>query len=233
MVEQVDDIQHELIREAFRKTRIDRGVEISTMGDIPAAGTGLGSSSTVTIGALHALYTLLGEIVPAERLAREACEIEIDILGKPIGIQDQYIAAYGGLRFIEFHTDNLVSVERIHLCPEHIRRLNENLLLFYTGRPRSAAAILKEQVANIKERMKILQSMGGLARLARQQLEAGEVDTIGDLLHESWLLKKELARGISNVEIDDLYAKARRAGALGRKDYRCWRWGFLTTILPA
>ncbi len=227
MVEHVDDIQHELIREAFRLTRIDRGVEITTMGDIPAAGTGLGSSSTVTIGVLHALYTLLGEIVPAERLAREACEIEIDILGKPIGVQDQYIAAYGGLRFIEFHTDNLVSVETVHLCPEHLRRLNENLLLFYTGRPRSASVILKEQVANIKERGEVLKRMGDMAQFARQQLEAGEVDSIGDLLHELWSLKKRLAKGISNLEIDELYEKARKAGAMGGKITGAGGGGFL------
>ena len=105
MIDSVDDIQHELIREALRMSGIDKGVEITTMGDIPSEGTGLGSSSTVTVGSLSAMYTYLGEIVPAERLAREACEIEIDILGKPIGLQDQYIAAYGGIGFIEFTPD--------------------------------------------------------------------------------------------------------------------------------
>jgi D-glycero-alpha-D-manno-heptose-7-phosphate kinase len=232
MVAGVDDIQHELIRESFRMTQIPSGVEITTMGDIPAAGTGLGSSSTVTVGALHALYTLLGEIVPAERLAREACEIEIDILGKPIGVQDQYIAAYGGMRYLEFHPDGLVSVERVLLCPEHLRRLNENLLLFYTGRSRSAAAILKEQVANIQDRSKILRRMALMAQYARKQLEAGEIDAVGDLLHEAWMLKRELASGITNPDIDGLYEKARRAGALGGKITGAGGGGFLLLYCP-
>jgi D-glycero-alpha-D-manno-heptose-7-phosphate kinase len=130
MVERVDDIQHELIREALRTTSLQGGVEVTTMGDIPSAGSGLGSSSTVTVGSLHAMYTLQGESVLAERLAKEACDIEIGILGKPIGIQDQYIAAYGGLRFLEFLPGGEVIVERVHLDPVSIRRLNENLLLF-------------------------------------------------------------------------------------------------------
>ena len=117
MVESIDELQHELIREALRKTGIRRGVEITTMGDIPSAGSGLGSSSTVVVGALHAMYAFQREIVPAERLAGEACEIEIDVLGKPIGIQDQYIAAYGGLRLFEFLPDGQVRGESIELAP--------------------------------------------------------------------------------------------------------------------
>ncbi|MFQ5436555.1 MAG: GHMP kinase, partial [Anaerolineae bacterium] len=115
MVDSVADIQHELIREAFIKTGIKDGVEITTMGDIPSAGSGLGSSSTVTVGALHAMYALCRKLVLSERLAKEACEIEIDILGKPIGIQDQYIAAYGGLRFMEFRQDDSVCVHSVDL----------------------------------------------------------------------------------------------------------------------
>jgi D-glycero-alpha-D-manno-heptose-7-phosphate kinase len=118
MVSSIDEIQHELVREALRKTGIKAGVEITTMGDIPSEGSGLGSSSTVTVGALHAMYTYLGDLVSAGQLAREACEIEIDILGKPIGIQDQYIAAYGGLRFMEFGTDGKVQIQKIDLDTE-------------------------------------------------------------------------------------------------------------------
>lgn len=232
MVEHVDEIQHELIREALRLTNISESVEITTMGDIPAAGTGLGSSSTVTVGTLHALYTLRGEIVPAERLAREACEIEIDILGKPIGVQDQYIAAYGGLRFIEFHTDGLVSIEKIELDMYHKRRLNDNLLLFFTGKTRSSASILQEQVDNIKNRQMILKRMAEMAQTARKHLLEGDVDAIGELLHEAWSLKKQLAIGISNGGIDSLYEAARRAGAIGGKITGAGGGGFLLLYCP-
>ena len=232
MVEHVDEIQHELIREALRLTNVSESVEITTMGDIPAAGTGLGSSSTVTVGTLHALYTLRGEIVPAERLAREACEIEIDILGKPIGVQDQYIAAYGGLRFIEFHTDGLVSIEKIELDTPHKRRLNDNLLLFFTGRTRSSASILQEQVDNIKNRQMILKRMAEMAQTARKHLLEGDVDAIGELLHEAWSLKKQLATGISNGGIDSLYEAARKAGAIGGKITGAGGGGFLLLYCP-
>jgi len=159
MVESIDQIQHELIRESFRMTGITYGVEITTMGDIPTAGTGLGSSSTVTVGALHALYTLLGDIVPAERLAREACEIEMTKLAKPIGIQDQYIVSYGGLRFLEFLSDGRVVAQKIELEPSKSRRLNESLLLFYTGTQRSADSILQEQKANMIDRGMVLRQI--------------------------------------------------------------------------
>ena len=190
LVENLDEIKHELIREALRKTGIMQGVELTTMGDIPSAGSGLGSSSTVTVGTLQALYTYLGEIVPAERLAREACEIEIDILGKPIGVQDQYIAAYGGLRFIEFSKEGEISVESVFITRETQRKLGENLLLFYTGTTRSSADILIEQKQNIPDRKPVLREMKNLALSARKELEVGNVDEIGHMLHYSWNLKK-------------------------------------------
>ena len=126
MAEKVSDIQHELIREAFRVSGINGGVEVTTMGDIPSAGSGLGSSSTVTVGALHAMYALQGKLISAENLARQACEIEIDRLGKPIGVQDQYIAAYGGFRFIEFKPSGEILVSSIELDKDTRRRLNQN-----------------------------------------------------------------------------------------------------------
>ena len=152
MVDEIDQIHHELIREALRLTGIESGVEITTMGDIPSEGSGLGSSSTVTVGALHAMYAYRGEIVSAERLAREACTIEIETLRKPIGIQDQYIAAYGGLRFFEFLPDGEVKAEKVKVSPEVQRTLNDNFLLFFTGVSRSSTSILQEQVENIKDR---------------------------------------------------------------------------------
>jgi D-glycero-alpha-D-manno-heptose-7-phosphate kinase len=227
MVVSVDQIQHELIREALRKTGIGEGIEITTMGDIPSAGSGLGSSSTVVVGALHAMHAHLGEMVPAERLAREACEIEIDILGKPIGLQDQFIAAYGGLRFIEFGPHDDVQCQRIAITPELRRRLNENLMLFFTGVTRQANTILAEQQRNINGRRLVLREMQHMAQVARDELLAGKLDAIGYLLHESWLLKKQLAGSISNGHIDGLYDAARKAGAVGGKLTGAGGGGFL------
>lgn len=232
MVDRIDEVQHELIREAFRVTGITHGVEVTTMGDIPSAGTGLGSSSTVTVGALQALYTLQGEIVPAERLAREACEIELTRLGKPIGIQDQYIAAYGGFRFIEFNPDGSVSAQRIELDPQIMRRLNESLLLFYTGVTRNSDTILGEQKRNIRNRQQVLYHMKRLAFKVRDEVLAGNVDAIGEYLHESWELKKQLASQISNHKIDDMYIAARSAGAVGGKITGAGGGGFLLLYCP-
>lgn len=232
MVDSLDEIQHELIREALRKTGIRHGVEVTTMGDIPSAGSGLGSSSTVTVGALHALYTLMGDIVLAERLAREACDIEIDKLNKPIGIQDQYIAAYGGLRFLEFDPSGEVRSEKVELDPVAKRRLNENMLLFFTGVTRSAGSILGEQMRNINGRLIELRKMKEMAHTARKELQAGNVDAIGELLHESWQVKKQLASQITNREIDEMYAAARRAGAVGGKITGAGGGGFLLLYCP-
>ncbi len=232
MVEHVDQIQHELIREAFRLAGICKGVEITTMGDIPSAGTGLGSSSTVTVGSLHAMYTLLGEIVPAQRLAQEACKIEIDILNKPIGVQDQYIAAYGGLRFMEFTQDGTVNLQRIELNENSRRKLNENLLLFYTGISRNADHILVDQKRNINHRLAILREMKQLTYAARQSLDCCDVDAIGEYLHEGWQLKKRMSGLISTSFLDEIYASARKAGATGGKITGAGGGGFLLLYVP-
>jgi len=227
MIESVDDIQHELIREAFRMTGIEKGVEITTMGDIPSAGTGLGSSSTVTVGSLNAMYTYLGKITPAERLAQEASEIEIDILGKPIGLQDQYIASFGGLRFIEFTPDEKIISNKIDLEPRLKRQLDENLLLFYTGITRQSDKILNEQEINASINKETLCEMKRLAYEAMCELQNGNLNVIGELLHESWTLKKQLASQISNGNIDNLYQTARNAGAIGGKITGAGGGGFL------
>ena len=232
LVEDLEDIKHELIREALRKAGILQGVEITTMGDIPSAGSGLGSSSTVTVGTLQALYTYLGEIVPAERLAREACEIEIDILGKPVGVQDQYISAYGGLRFIEFSKEGEISVESVVITRETQRRLGENLLLFYTGTTRSSADILIEQKQNISDRKPVYREMKNLALSARKELEVGNVDEIGHMLHYNWNLKKKLASRITNEEIDAMYKAGRKAGAFGGKITGAGGGGFMLLYCP-
>lgn len=232
MVDEIDQIQHELIRESFRLTGIERGVEITTMGDIPSEGSGLGSSSTVTVGALHAMYAYQGKIVSAERLAREACAVEIEILKKPIGIQDQYIAAYGGLRFFEFLSNGEVKAEKVKISPETQRILNNNFLLFFTGVSRSSTSILKEQTGNIKDRRSELREIKKMAWQARSDIEKGNIDTLGVLMHQSWEVKKRLAGMISNGHLDKIYESARRAGAIGGKITGAGGGGFLLLYVP-
>ena len=179
MVDSVDEIQHELIRESLRMTGIRSSLEVTTMGDIPSEGSGLGSSSTVTVGALHALYTYLGEMVSAETLAREACNIEMDVLKKPIGIQDQYIAAYGNLRYFEFLPDGQVKAEKVTLDLETRRGFNDRFLLFFTGVSRRADTILREQKENIKDRIAILREIKQMVHEAKKFLANGDFDAFG------------------------------------------------------
>lgn len=235
MVDHIDEVQHELVRECLRKTGITHGVEIATMADIPSEGSGLGSSSTVTVGLLNAMYAHLNQPVSHEQLAREACEIEIDILGKPIGIQDQYIAAYGGQRFLHFSKNSAVdacypdevTTDSLNLCTEQVRKLNEHLLLFYTNVARKAESVLGEQVQNMEQRLHVLREMKALAIEARAALEAHEFHEFGRLLDQSWQLKKQLASRISNSVIDDLYQAAQSAGAVGGKITGAGGGGFL------
>jgi D-glycero-alpha-D-manno-heptose-7-phosphate kinase len=232
MVDCIDEIQHELIRESLRMTGIRSSLEVTTMGDIPSEGSGLGSSSTVTVGALHAMYTYQGEMVSAETLAREACRIEMDILKKPIGIQDQYIAAYGNLRYFEFLPDGQVKTEKVKLDPESRRAFNDRFLLFFTGVSRRADNILREQKENIKDRIAILREIKQMVFEARRVLDDGDFDTFGRLLHESWKLKKSLAGSITNGAINDLYELARRNGAIGGKITGAGGGGFLLLYVP-
>jgi D-glycero-alpha-D-manno-heptose-7-phosphate kinase len=232
MVDEIDQIHHELIRECLRLTGINHGVEITTMADIPSEGSGLGSSSTVTVGALHAMYAYLGEIVPAERLAREACTIEIETLNRPMGIQDQYIAAYGGLRFFEFLPNGQVTAEKIKLSPDALRALNNNFMLFFTGVSRRSSSILKEQVDNLKDRLNELREIKQMAHEARCALQTENFDSLGGLLHRSWELKKRLAGTISNGPINEMYERARSAGAIGGKIAGAGGGGFLLLYVP-
>ncbi len=232
LVQNLDDIEHELIRESFRMTDIQAGVEITTMGDIPSAGSGLGSSSTICVGSLLALYELQGLRVLPDQLAEEACRIEIDMLHKPIGIQDQYAAAFGGMNQMEFTQQGEVSVNPVRLSTETARNLNENLLLFYTDVTRQSAMILKEQKENIGDRTGILREMKGLVYLAKKELEGGNLDDIGHMLHYTWSLKKRLASKISNPDIDAMYKTGRKAGALGGKIIGAGGGGFLLFYCP-
>lgn len=227
IVKSVSEIQHQLVREAMRKTGISHGIEITSLADIPSEGTGLGSSSCLTVGLLNAMYAHQGIQVPAEKLVHEACEIEIDILGKPIGIQDQIISAHGNLCFAEFCRDGSISVERLNISPEEKRILISNLLLFYTDRTRKADSILKEQKANIGARLNDLCRIRDLAFEGRKAIEEGNFDMLGELLHENWIRKSRLAGGISDEQIDYMYNRARAAGALGGKISGAGGGGFL------
>ena len=232
LVDDIDEIEHELVRECLRRTGIRKRVEISTMGDIPSGGSGLGSSSTVTVGLLNAMYVYTGKPKDPASLAREACEIEIEVLGKPIGKQDQYIAAFGGQRFITFCPDDDVDVESVNLDPKLARRLNQHLMLFYTNHARKSESVLNEQVQNIPDRMEVLRQLKHLAVHARRYLQDGNLDAFGCLLHEGWMLKQQMASKITNTYIDDLYASAREAGALGGKIVGAGGGGYLLLYCP-
>lgn len=231
-VNKPDELKHELVREALKKTGVERGVEITFLSDIPAAGAGLGSSSSVTVGTLNALYQTTGRVVGADALAREACEIEIGILGKPIGVQDQYIAAYGGVKFMEFRKDGTIEVEKLPINGEIMDDLNSQMMVFFTGRTRKAETILKEQKENIAKRFKVLQEMAQLARTGRRALMAGRIAELGKLMDGGWQLKRRLASKISDREIDRIYAAAKRAGAMGGKISGAGGGGFLTLFVP-
>jgi D-glycero-alpha-D-manno-heptose-7-phosphate kinase len=232
MVDTVDEIHHELAREAMRMVGVERGIEIATMADIPSEGAGLGSSSTVTVGLLHALYAHRGDIVPAETLARQACEIEIGVLGKPIGKQDQYIAAYGGLRYFRFLPGEQVEVTTIDLDSGAKQRLAESLLLFYTGVTRQSSEVLAEQKSNIASKMVLLNEMKHQADELARQLRLGAVASVGQTLREGWLRKKQLASGITNPAIDQLCEMVMSAGALGGKVTGAGGGGFFLVCVP-
>lgn len=232
MVDSVDEIEHELVRECMRMTGITGGVEIATMADIPSQGSGLGSSSTVTVGLLHAMYAFQGELVTPARLAEEACRIEIEILGKPIGKQDQYIAAYGNLRFIDFCSDGTVNARRVELSDDHRRRFGECLMLFYTGITRKADNILSQQKANIADRMRVLNQIRDQVCEIEHCLTNNNINKIGRLMHTGWELKKQMAERISSSNIDGLYEAALDAGATGGKIAGAGGGGFLLLYCP-
>lgn len=232
-VDCVSDINHELIRHAMALTGIEKGVEISTLADIPSEGSGLGSSSSLTVGLLNAFYMFQGEQVTAERLASEACQIEIELCGKPIGKQDQYIAAYGSMRRITFHPDDHISVRKISLPDAAFRRFAQNLMLFYTRRTRRSSDILTVQRSHTKARRKILEAMLPIIGRIEKSLLDGQFDEIGYALHEGWELKRQMMEKISNEEIDRIYERARKAGALGGKIAGAGGGGFLLLYVPS
>ncbi|MBN2121176.1 MAG: GHMP kinase [Candidatus Omnitrophica bacterium] len=227
-VERLADINHPLVRECLKKVEVEKGIEIASFADVPA-GTGLGSSSAFTVGLLHALYVYKGKSVSKEKLAQEACEIEIDILGEPIGKQDQYASAYGNINYFKFKKDETVEVCPIPVKQEVEDKLKRDFCLYYTGRMRQARDILIEQKNNIADRDKfvVLRKMLGLTQELKEIFQKEEIDRIGSFLHRGWLYKKELAEGISNSGVDEFYNKSLQYGAVGGKLLGAGGGGFL------
>jgi D-glycero-alpha-D-manno-heptose-7-phosphate kinase len=232
IVDNVSQIKHQLVREAMKKVGVEKGVEITTLADIPSEGSGLGSSSTVTVGLLNALYNYVGKQVTLEQIAREACEIEIEICRKPIGKQDQYIAAFGGLNKITFHPDESVSVDKVPVFNKDLIMLGSRLLLFFTNKTRKADTILEKQKKTTGDNREVLRRMKDFVPKLEISLGRSKFNMLGKLLHENWLLKKSLVGSISNVEIDEMYDKAMDAGALGGKICGAGGGGFLLMYVP-
>jgi len=234
MVDSVDRVEHNIIREALKLVGVTKGIEVVYMGDIPlgTAGIGLGSSSALAVGVLNALYAFQGRHVSAEKLAQEACSIEIDILKHPIGKQDQYISAYGGFNYIQFNADDSVFTDPVIYTRETKKVLNSRLMLFYTGIVRQSSDILSEQRKKTSSNLEVIGKMVDLAKRLRNDLINNKIDNLGEILHEGWLYKMQLADGISNSLIDEHYEKARKAGAIGGKILGAGAGGFLLLYCP-
>lgn len=229
IVEDFNQLRHKLIREAMRMTGVTKGVEITTIANI-FAGTGLGSSSSLAVGVLHALHAYRGEYRSKEQLCAEACRLEIEILGAPIGKQDQFAAGHGGINVIQFNADETVFVEPV-VCDRRIREtLDSRLLMFYTGMRGDNTNILGKQSSEVdrkEEKRRVLSEMVALVEPLHAVIVAGDLDAVGDLLHANWLLKRSLTADIANERIDTLYAAGLEAGARGGKLLGAGGGGFL------
>ena len=227
-----DEIQHPLFRECMKLVDVT-GVDISSMADVPA-GTGLGSSSAFTVSLLNVLHAYKHETVSAEYLASTACDIEINRLGDPIGKQDQYAAAYGGLNFIRFNNDGSVDVSKIEMDPAVKAQLERNLILIYTGTKHSARAILQEQGKEMRrlDKQQVMHKMVEMAYELKETLEHNRIDDFGHILNDGWRLKRSLAGSISNQLVDTLYGQGMEAGALGGKLLGAGGAGFVLFYCP-
>ena len=225
-VDSLDKIQHDLIREALRLTGIDSGIEITTIADIPGQGTGLGSSSTVTVGLLNAMHAFQGRKVSKEQLAEEACQIEIDTLGAPIGRQDQYAASFGGVNSIRFG-ENGVKVEPIEVSEGLAKKFSENFTLVFTGLTRSASKVLSEESDDRSDKIRRMREIRNHADEAASHIEQENLDSLGAILNKTWLSKREVSSIVTNKQIDDLYEKAISSGAIGAKLLGAGNGGFL------
>jgi D-glycero-alpha-D-manno-heptose-7-phosphate kinase len=231
-VSSVEELNHELVREAMLMTGVKHGVEITMLADIPSSGSGLGSSSSITVGLLHALSAYQGRQFSGEVLAEQACTIEIELCGKRIGKQDQYIAALGGIRDLHFGPGSDVVAEEIELSSINRRELQAQMMLFYTGVTRSADTILREQSANVPATLPQLHSLRDLAAATSDRLRSGDVDAVGSAIRQGWETKRQLASGVSNEQIDRAVDQALDAGATGVKVTGAGGGGFLLVICP-
>lgn len=229
LVDSVDEIKHDIIRFALKLAKIDKGIEIIYSADLPMTdvGVGLSSSSALAVGVMNALHAFKGEMVTPEQLAREACYIEINCIGQQIGIQDQFAVAYGGFRRYKFMSDGSVLEEPVVCKKEYIASLKENLMLFYTGKGRDSKKIMAEQTESIESQMSRLDSLVEAVDAAYAALNEGKLDYWGYELDKTWKIKKNFAKGISNSEIDQMYERAIRAGALGGKILGAGGGGFM------
>jgi D-glycero-alpha-D-manno-heptose-7-phosphate kinase len=234
-VDCVDEIQHPIVRHCLNLLGPRRGIEITSHADIPSRGSGLGSSSSFTVGLLNGLYAYQGRHAAPQLLAEQACHVEIDLCGDPIGKQDQFAAAFGDFRMYHFHPDGTVKVEPLICRTATIEKLQHNLMMFYTGITRSAGEILKEQTRVLGEEPVVIEKMQTIvahAHAVRHELESGNPDGVGEILHESWMLKRSLTNGITSPEIDAWYEAARAAGAIGGKILGAGGGGFLLLYVP-
>jgi D-glycero-alpha-D-manno-heptose-7-phosphate kinase len=228
-----NQVKHPLVKAALGETGIEGGLEIISVSDIPGKGTGLGSSSSFTVGLINALYSYLGkQLLPPPELAEKACQIEINKVGSPIGKQDQYAAAFGGLNVITFKTDGKIEVESVYLPPKLKEDFQNHLLMFYTGVQRTAKPILSEQKENIDKKFEFLKQLSNLVLPFRDALEKGDFKKMGEILNQNWQMKKELSSGISNPQIEKMYNLALSAGAFGGKILGAGGGGFLLVIAP-
>lgn len=228
----IDQLDHTIAREALRMTGLGEYLEMTTVGDVPA-GTGMGSSSSLAVGMLNALYAFKGQVTSPGMLAEKACDIEIDILGKPIGRQDQYAAAFGGVNYIRFNPDHSVDVEPVPCDPGFLDQLEKHIILLYTDQQRDADKILQKQSDGSRDKMEVLREMRDLAGELRHTMGGhGSLEDFGRILHEGWLLKRSLGFGISNAGVDEWYEAARANGAMGGKLLGAGGGGFLLVMAP-
>ncbi len=228
-VKKAEDIQNTRVKEIFKKLDISKGLEIHSIGEVPA-GTGLGSSSSFTVGLLNLLYTHKNEIASQKQLAEEAGEIEIDILKEPIGKQDQYAAAFGGMNFIRFNPDGTVKLERIKAKKETLNEINKRILVFYLSKTRDASEVLIKQNSNVssdEEKFNVMKKMKEICLKMKEELNNDKIDNFGRMLHQSWLYKRSLAKGISDPKIDEIYKRGLKAGATGGKVLGAGGGGFI------
>ena len=227
-------IKHPIVRNTLNFLDIQGGVEITSISDIPSQGSGLGSSSSYTVALLHALYTYKGESVSKEELGRLSSHIEIDLCGDRIGKQDQYAAAFGGLNLIEFNEDDSVTVNPVVCDFKTIQKVEESIIVFYTGRTRSASTLLHKQSDNMEklDKRELMSSMVSLAYEMKDLLERDDISSLGELLDVNWKLKRQMAEGISDSQIDDWYKKGMKAGAQGGKLLGAGNGGFIMFIAP-